>query len=67
MIAYTKEEIISSSKITRNFGEILNKLLHHKLEKVAVIRNNRIEAVILSVESYENLRKAVEMSEDLGS
>jgi PHD/YefM family antitoxin component YafN of YafNO toxin-antitoxin module len=55
MITYTKEEIIPSSAVSRNFGEILNKLSTQKLAKVAVIRNNKIEAVILPIETYEDI------------
>jgi len=55
MTAYPKDEIISSTKIMRNFGEILNRLKNRDLNKIAVIRNNEIEAVILPVEEYEKL------------
>ncbi len=63
MTSYTKDEIIPSTTITRNFGDILNRLSQKKLEKVAVIRNNKIEAVILPVESYENLNKMKSLEE----
>jgi len=63
MTSYTKDEIIPSTTITRNFGDILNRLSQKKLEKVAVIRNNKIEAVILPVESYENLNKMNSLEE----
>jgi PHD/YefM family antitoxin component YafN of YafNO toxin-antitoxin module len=65
MIQYTKEELISSSTISRNFSEILNNLVKHKLEKVAVIRNNKIEAVILPIENYENIINFTELSDHL--
>jgi PHD/YefM family antitoxin component YafN of YafNO toxin-antitoxin module len=65
MIQYTKEELISSSTISRNFSEILNNLVKHKLDKVAVIRNNKIEAVILPIESYENIINFTELSDHL--
>ena len=63
MTSYRKDEIIPSTIITRNFGDILNRLSQKKLEKVAVIRNNKIEAVILPVESYENLNKMNSLEE----
>ncbi|MEI6090154.1 MAG: hypothetical protein WCR42_06865 [bacterium] len=65
MITYTKEEIIPSTSVSRNFGDILNKLTKHKLSKVAVIRNNKIEAVILPIETYENISNNLELSEYL--
>ncbi len=63
MTSYTKDEIIPSTTITRNFGDILNRLSQKKLEKVAVIRNNKIEAVILTVESYEILNNMNSLEE----
>ncbi|HNZ27677.1 MAG TPA: prevent-host-death protein [Spirochaetota bacterium] len=57
MTKYLKDEIISSTKIMRNFGEVLNKLKNRDLNKIAVIRNNEIEAVILPVTEYEKLLK----------
>lgn len=55
MIQYTKEELISSTNISRNLSEILNNLSNKKIEKVAVMRNNKIEAIILPIDQYENI------------
>jgi len=55
MTKYLKDEIISSTKIMRNFGDVLNKHKNRDLNKTAVIRNNEIKAVILPVGKYEKL------------
>jgi hypothetical protein len=55
MIAFTKDELISSSNISRNFGDLLNRLKLNQLDKIAVLRNNKVEAVVLSVNEYEKL------------
>ena len=55
MIQYTKEELISSTTISRNLSEILNNLSKKRIEKVAVMRNNKIEAIILPIDLYENI------------
>ena len=65
MISYRKEELISASSLTRNFGEVLNKFNKNELEKIAVLRNNKIEAVILSVDEYEKLCSYYEISEQI--
>lgn len=39
MTKYLKCEIISSTKIMRNFGVVLNKRKNRDLNKIAVIRN----------------------------
>lgn len=65
MTTYTKDEIISSSIVSRNFGDILNRLNNREIEKVAVIRNNKIEAVILPVKIYEIFRETIELKEHI--
>jgi len=65
MITYTKEEILPSSVISKNFGSVLNKLRQKKLRKVAVIRNNKMEAVIIPIKEYEDIKQAVEYYEQL--
>lgn len=57
MIYYTKDEIQSSTVVARNFGSMLDSLKQKKLEKVAVMRNNVIEAILISVEEYERLNE----------
>ena len=54
---YKKEELLSSTYISRNFGEILNKLKSKILEKVVVIKNNHLEAIILPIDEYERITK----------
>ncbi|MGA2297645.1 MAG: hypothetical protein ABSG15_08870 [FCB group bacterium] len=63
MITYIKEEILPSTLVSRNFGGILDKLRMRKIEKIAVMRNNRMEAVLLPVEDYENLKEIAELAE----
>ncbi len=63
MITYTREEIIPTTTLARNISAVLNKLKNKKLEKVAVIRNNNIEAVILPISIYEEMQKVIESQE----
>ena len=63
MITYIKEEILSSTLVSRNFGGILDKLKSRKIEKIAVMRNNLMEAVLLPVDVYENLKAIAELAE----
>ena len=65
MITYTKEEIIPSTIVSRKFGDILNKLSKQQLSKVAVMRNNKIEAVILSIEKFEEINNNYELKEHI--
>jgi PHD/YefM family antitoxin component YafN of YafNO toxin-antitoxin module len=63
MAHYSREEIMSSSEVVRNFGAILNNVVQHRCEKIAIMRNNRLEAVLVAVDVYERMEKAVETAQ----
>jgi len=65
MITYLKEEIVPSSVVARNFSSLLNQLQSQKLEKIAVMRNNKMEAVILNITYFEALKQLAEIFENL--
>ena len=56
MQAYKREEMISVTDLLKGFKTTLEKLTSHQLEKVAVMKNNKPEAVIISVDEYERLQ-----------
>ena len=58
MTHYAREEIMSSSAVVRNFGAVLSSVVQHQRAKVAIIRNNRLEAVLVAADVYERLEKA---------
>jgi PHD/YefM family antitoxin component YafN of YafNO toxin-antitoxin module len=63
MIAYARNEIFSATEAAKRFGAILEKLQERSLSRAVVSRNNRIEAVILPVEAYEEMREIFEWIE----
>ena len=58
MAHYSREEIMSSSEVVRNFGAVLSSVVQHRREKVAIIRNNRLEAVLVAADVYERMEKS---------
>lgn len=58
MIAYKREEMVSVTDLLKGFRTSLEKLSSHQLEKIAVMKNNKPEAVILSIDEYEHLRES---------
>ena len=56
MKAYKRDEMISVTDLLKGFKTTLEKLTSHQLEKVAVMKNNKPEAVIISVDEYERLQ-----------
>jgi len=56
MQAYKRDEMISVTDLLKGFKKTLEKLTSHQLDKVAVMKNNKPEAVIVSVDEYERLQ-----------
>ena len=57
---------MSSSEVVRNFGTVLTSVVQHKREKVAIVRNNKLEAVLLAVDVFERMEKACETASNVG-
>ncbi|PHS34548.1 MAG: hypothetical protein COA92_01245 [Sulfurovum sp.] len=63
MVAYKNDELIPSSEFAKKFGTYLAQIKDHTVDKLAVLKNNRIEAVLVSKEEYEDMRDAVAFRE----
>jgi PHD/YefM family antitoxin component YafN of YafNO toxin-antitoxin module len=63
MITYARNEIFSATEAAKRFGSILEKFQKRALTRAVVSKNNRIEAVILPVEAYEEMKEIAEWIE----
>lgn len=65
MVRYSKDEIMTATDVVRNFSEALKKVSSRKKEKIVIVKNNRLEAILLSVEEYEKMQEAVGILEKI--
>ncbi|MBU1668452.1 type II toxin-antitoxin system Phd/YefM family antitoxin [bacterium] len=65
MIAYTRNEIISATDMARSFSTALNSILEHTKEKLAISKNNQLQAVLINIEEYERLKEAYDTLEHI--
>jgi PHD/YefM family antitoxin component YafN of YafNO toxin-antitoxin module len=63
MVAYKSNELISSSDLAKKFGKVLGMITQHSVEKIGVLKNNKLEAVVISTEEYERLKELEELVE----
>lgn len=63
MVAYENDELIPSSEFAKKFGTYLAQIKDHSVDKLAVLKNNRIEAVIVSKYQYERMQEAMKEKE----
>jgi len=59
MVTYSTNELISSSEFAKKFGTYLTQIKDNSVEKLAILKNNKVEAVIISKDEYENMKEAL--------
>ena len=65
MIAYTRTEIISATDMARSFASAFNSIVDQGLEKLAISKNNKLQAVLINIEEYERLKQAYDKLEHI--
>jgi len=60
MTAYAANELIPSSEFAKRFGTYLSQITTNSIDKLAILKNNRVEAVLVSKEDYERMSEALE-------
>ena len=63
MVAYENDELIPSSEFAKKFGSYLSQIKDHTVDKLAVLKNNRIEAVLVSKDEYEKMKDVLRLQE----
>ena len=63
MVSFSSDEMISTTEIAKKFGKVLAMLSKNNIDKMGVLKNNKIEAVVISKVEYERLKEFEELSE----
>jgi PHD/YefM family antitoxin component YafN of YafNO toxin-antitoxin module len=64
MVAYTTNELIPSSQFAKQFGSYLAQIKESTVDKLAILKNNKVEAVMISKDEYERMSLALETIEN---
>ena len=59
MVTYSTNELISSSELEKKFGTYLSQIKDNTVDKLAVLKNNKVEAIIISKDEYESMIEAL--------
>ncbi len=62
MVQYTENELFSITDFTKKISTLLKDVKNNSLEKIGVLKNNRLEAVVLSTAEYARLKQIEEDS-----
>ncbi len=63
MVSYATNELIPSSDFAKKFGSYLGQIREHTVEKLAILKNNKVEAVLISKDEYEKMLEALKSVE----
>jgi len=62
MVKYAKNELFSITDFTKQIGSVVNSIKEHSFEKIGILKNNKLEAVVISTDEYERLKAFEEES-----
>jgi len=63
MVTYATNELIPSSEFAKKFGSYLSQIKDNAVDKLAILKNNKVEAVLISKDEYENMKNALKKIE----
>lgn len=58
MVTYSSSELIFSSEFAKKFGMYLSSIKENTMDKIAILKNNKVEAVLISKDEYESMVEA---------
>jgi len=64
MVTYATNELIPSSDFAKKFGKYLAQIKDNAIDKLAILKNNKVEAVLVSKDDYEKMSEALEIVEN---
>lgn len=63
MVAYRADEMVPSSDFAKKFGSFLTKIRDKSVDKLAILKNNKVEAILISRDDYEAMSEALKNQE----
>ena len=63
MVRYAQNELFSITDFSKQLGSVIKDIKEHTIEKIGVLKNNKLEAVVISTNEYERLKNYEDMIE----
>ncbi|ELZ9805729.1 type II toxin-antitoxin system Phd/YefM family antitoxin [Campylobacter coli] len=65
MLSFKQDEIYTATEFVRNFSPLIEKLKKSESGKMVILKNNKFEAVLLSMKEFERLQNAMQLLENI--
>jgi len=63
MVKYAQNELFSITDFTKQLGSVVKSIKNHSIDKIGILKNNKLEAVVISTDEYERLKALEELLE----
>lgn len=65
MVSYSQKEMVGITELSKSLSGFIDKVSSKAVEKLAIIKHNKPEAVIISIDEYERMKEFQDYLEDL--
>ena len=65
MLSFKQDKIYTATEVVRNFSPLIEKLKKSESGKMVILKNNKFEAVLLSMKEFERLQNAMQLLENI--
>ncbi|WP_198304766.1 type II toxin-antitoxin system Phd/YefM family antitoxin [Arcobacter vandammei] len=65
MVSYSQKEMVGITELSKSLSGFIDKVSSKAVEKLAIIKHNKAEAVIISIDEYERMKEFQDYLEDL--
>ncbi len=62
---FKTDELVSSTELVKNFKKNIDNVVNRVVDKIAIMKNNKPEAVVISLQEYERLLRLEALSTHL--
>jgi prevent-host-death family protein len=63
--SFKTHELVSSTELVKNFKTNIDNVVNKVVDKIAIMKNNKPEAVVISLQEYERLLRLEALSSHL--
>ena len=64
-VVYKRDEMVGITELSRSLGKYLDIVISNPFNKLAIVRSNKPEAVIVTIEEYEHMKAASDYVENM--
>lgn len=60
-VKYAPDELLSITDFTKKIASVLKGIKEQSMDKIGILKNNKLEAVVISTDEYERLKSLEEL------